>query len=192
MTASIAFVKRSTQRLGLRPGHGRRLLPLALDAPGRASPARLGPPDRLASARREHGLQVDADLLARGQPAAPVPGRSGGRSGRRTSRTPCGTAPAALPTGCASPGRPAAIPPGCASPRPGHDPSRCVSSERLDLRADGFLLLEVRHPDGLALGQILLAAREEAVTGGAEPLPHGLLMAGGDRANRLPLRPAGP
>ena len=64
--------------------------------------------------------------------------------------------------------------------------------QRLDLGADGFLLLEVGHPDVLALGQVVLAPREEPVAGRAEPLPHGLLVTGRDRANRLPLRPGAP
>ncbi len=112
------------ERLGLRPGHGRRLLPLPLDAPGRASPARRRAPARRRRASRARPPGPRRSVRAR-PTAAPVRDRSDGRSGRRTSRTPCGTAPAALPIGCASPGRPAAIPPGCASPRPGHDPSRC-------------------------------------------------------------------
>src|SRR5262249_33490852 len=35
--------------------------------------------------------------------------------------------------------------------------------------------------------EVLLPAREELVAGGAEPLPHGLLVAPADRPDRLPL-----
>ena len=41
--------------------------------------------------------------------------------------------------------------------------------------------------DRLALGEIGVAAREEAIAGGAEALPDRLLLAAADRADRLPL-----
>ena len=59
--------------------------------------------------------------------------------------------------------------------------------ERLGLRAERFLPREVVGPDRLALGQIGVAAGEEAIAGAAEPLPDRLLLAARHRADGLPL-----
>ena len=58
--------------------------------------------------------------------------------------------------------------------------------ERFGARAELFLLHKVLRPYGLALGEIGVAPREEAIAGDPEPLPDGLLLPSRDGANRLP------
>src|SRR5262249_37347369 len=60
--------------------------------------------------------------------------------------------------------------------------------ERLGLHDERFLLGEVLGPDDLARREIGVAPCEEAIAGGAEALPDGLLLAAADRTDRLPLR----
>src|SRR5262249_32507591 len=57
--------------------------------------------------------------------------------------------------------------------------------QRLDFRDERIFLREVRRPDGLALREIGVPAREELVARRAEPLPDGLLLAARDRADRF-------
>ena len=70
--------------------------------------------------------------------------------------------------------------------RPRRSPTRS-SRRATPPRAERFLPGEVRGPRLLAMLQIVLAAREEAIAGGAEPFPDGLLMSARHRADGLPL-----
>ena len=101
------------ERLRLGPCHGRRLVPLALERQHL-----LGEPlIRLrlrAVRRREHGLEVRADLLAGGQLLRQFVIVAVGVAVEELLARRVEPREEGLRRGCVSPGRPAAIPPGCA------------------------------------------------------------------------------
>ena len=97
--------------------------------------------------------------------------RGAARSARRSDRRRRGTAARALPTGSSSPGRSSSTRPAALDLVGRRRPSRSTRRAPRPSRMSASFFARFVGPDGLALGEIGVAAREEPIAGDAEALP---------------------